>query len=176
MNKLIVSFYFLAIFFISCKNNDTITSTQAEVDTVATIQTEVDNIDTTQNQIEPSDDIMYSSQTISEETAQKARIFLQSYLKEDLNLIDKKYRKFEFYETDLNGDKKNEVFVLLDTPNFCGTGGCTVLFIDSDNKLITDFSGKRTPKWVENVIKNGWLIILTNQGGNAEGKGIKELV
>lgn len=50
------------------------------------------------------------------------------------------------------------------TPYFCGTGGCTILLLDSDLKLISTFSPTKT-LYVEEEMINGWRVILTKYDG-----------
>lgn len=72
------------------------------------------------------------------------------------NIIDTASRKFIFSEQDLNGDGKNEIFVGTTGPYFCGSGGCTILLLDSDGKLINRFTVIGYPVFVTSEKTNGW--------------------
>lgn len=78
---------------------------------------------------------------------------------EDKRVISERDRKFKFYEIDLNEDGKNEIFVNLTSPYFCGTGGCTILLLSNGLELITKFTVTNSPIFVEPTLKNGWKIL-----------------
>lgn len=78
----------------------------------------------------------------------------------DRRAITDDQRKFQFQKIDLNDDGKDEIFVKFGTTYFCGTGGCTVLLLSHDLKLITKFSPTGT-LYVETTTKNGWRTLAT---------------
>jgi len=78
----------------------------------------------------------------------------------DLKLLDSVDRKFSFQEVDLNNDGKKEVFVNFFTPYFCGTGGCSLLLLDSDLNIITRFTVTETPIYISPETRNGWNVLM----------------
>lgn len=92
---------------------------------------------------------------------QKIQEFLRnSYLKSnDLESINPNQRTFKYAEFDLNNDSENEIFVHLNSSYFCGSGGCTILLLSHDLKLITEFTVSNPPILVDNQIENGWKSI-----------------
>ena len=103
---------------------------------------------------------------VKESSVEKIKAFLtDTYLKNDLEILQDIDRKFQYHEVDLNHDGKNEFFVRFMSPYFCGTGGCTFLLLDSDLKLITKFSVTRAPIFVEQTDKNDWAILLVKDSG-----------
>lgn len=101
------------------------------------------------------------------ELVDRVKHYLQEkYLtEEDLRAIEKDQRTFQLNTIDLNGDGKNEVLVNFVSSYFCGTGGCTVLLLDEQLELITEFTVTRTPFYVERTNTNGWREILIRSGG-----------
>jgi len=97
----------------------------------------------------------------------QVRSFLQSYLKEDLNkgLIDTMSRQFQLQVADLNKDGKNETFVGLTGPYFCGSGGCTFLLLDHTGRLNTRFTVASYPVIVDSTFTKGWRDLLVQSGG-----------
>lgn len=95
----------------------------------------------------------------------------QSYLKDDLPFLSENDRKFQMYKVDLNGDGKDEYFVLLMGSYFCGSGGCTFLLLDRYSEIITKFTVMRPPIYVSVEKENGWRKLVVE----SEGK-YKELV
>lgn len=71
---------------------------------------------------------------------------IQSYLADDFlgdrayHMIPQAQRRFEYYPVDLNQDGVDELFIKLVSPYFCGSGGCTILLLDSKMKLIQKFT------------------------------------
>jgi len=92
---------------------------------------------------------------------------LQAKFKDDLekNLIDSLSRQFTYSEIDLNGDGKNEVFVGLTGPYFCGSGGCSFYLLDAEGKTLSDFSVSDYPVVVDSESSNGWKNLLISSGG-----------
>lgn len=74
-------------------------------------------------------------------------------------------RQFQLYQLDLNQDGKPEVFVQLNGTYFCGSGGCTILLLDSQLRPITRFTVTNPPFFVEQTRKNGWRVLLVKSQG-----------
>lgn len=118
---------------------------------------------------DPADSVpagRYGERTASEMTANIVRHALAWQLKSDLekNIIDSGSRKFIFFEYDLNDDGKNEIFVGFTGPYFCGSGGCTELLLDSQGKLITQFTVSGYPVVIDNNKTNGWKDLFIQSG------------
>lgn len=115
----------------------------------------------------------FAPQSVNDELADKIKEYITTkFINEsDLKTLTQEDRKFQIYQIDLNDDGNNEIFVNFITPYFCGTGGCTILLLSDELKLITKFTVTRTPLYAEKEIKNGWKILLTRSGGE-----LKELV
>lgn len=92
---------------------------------------------------------------------------LSEMFKDDLskNLIDKESKKFKLFEYDINQDSKKEIFVGLMGPYFCGSGGCTLLVLDPEGKLINKFTVTDYPISIADSNTKGWNdLILTSNG------------
>ena len=108
----------------------------------------------------------YVSQSVDEDIANNLRNFLvNEYLKNDISLLQKSDRKFQFYKVDLNADGNDEIFVRFLTPYFCGTGGCTFLLLDKYGEIITEFTVMRAPIFIESIKENGWSLLLVKDSG-----------
>ncbi|PJX22880.1 hypothetical protein CAP47_07620 [Psychroflexus sp. S27] len=109
----------------------------------------------------------------NDELGERIKAYLESdFLNDaDLRAIDKEDKQFQIHEIDLNRDGENEIFVNFKTPYFCGTGGCQLLLLTSDLKLVTKFTVTRTPFYVSHKMKNGWSVLEVYSEGN-----LKELV
>lgn len=147
------------LLFSSCNNNQsesnqTQDSEEIEIEGDETISIE----DATVND--------FAKQGVDDELADKIKDYLTTeFMTEgDLRAITEDQRKFQLYKVDLNKDGNEEVFVNFITPYFCGTGGCTVLLLNSDQDLITGFSPTRT-LYVEETLENDWRVILTKTEG-----------
>ncbi|NIG57546.1 hypothetical protein [Chitinophaga sp. Cy-1792] len=81
------------------------------------------------------------------------------------NLIDSSSRKFAMDKYDLDADGNMEVFVALTGPYFCGSGGCTLLLLNNNGKLIDKFTVSGTPVMIGNEKTNGWSNLLIESGG-----------
>lgn len=136
------------VFFSSCNNN-----------TSENKQTEVENNETI--------DTNYALQNVDDNLANKVKEYITTkFLTEaDLRAISKEDRHFQLYKSDLNNDGSEEIFVNFGTSYFCGTGGCTVLLLNSQLELITKFSPTQT-LYISDEIVNGWAILLTNAEGD----------
>lgn len=89
-----------------------------------------------------------------------ANALINEHLKSDIKILTESDRKFQLYKTDLNNDGKNETFVRLMSPYFCGSGGCTFLLLDNLGELITKFTVTRPPFFIESSMENGWKTLL----------------
>ena len=107
------------------------------------------------------------SESVNDPLALKLKKYLaEEYLTEaDNRAIEEKDRIFQLYEIDLNNDGKKEVFVNFVSPYFCGSGGCTLLLLNPDLKLITKLTVTRTPIYAENELANGYKKLLNESGG-----------
>ena len=109
----------------------------------------------------------YAKKSVDDELADKVKNYITTtFLTEaDLRAITQDQRHFQLYKIDVNNDGNEEVFVNFATSYFCGTGGCTVLLLDSNLKLITRFSPTRT-LYDEKKAENEWRILLTQTEGD----------
>jgi hypothetical protein len=116
-----------------------------------------------QNEASTQKPAVVTAGTVENVSSELSGGYLRTAFKEDLNkgLIDTLSRSYLLSETDLNDDGKMEIFVGLQGPYFCGSGGCTVLLLDNAGKLITRFtvtdypirtSGERTKEWKNLVL------------------------
>ena len=159
MNKSI--FNIIAIIFLlfsSCQNPENSGSTANEADTTVT-----DSLSAS----EKKPDEEYKPNTFNESTALLVKLTLQDRFKEDLknDFIDTLSKKYIFFEEDLNGDSKNEIFVGLTGPFFCGSGGCSILLLNNQGDLITAFSVSEYPVIISNSSSNGWKDLYINSNG-----------
>lgn len=108
----------------------------------------------------------YNPNTTDKEVAGIVATSLQQLFKEDLakELIPTDNRKFIFYQYDLNGDGKKEIFVGLTGMYFCGSGGCTALLLTNAGKLIDTFTVVDYPIIIDTQKTNGWdnLLMMSN--------------
>lgn len=108
----------------------------------------------------------------ADSTVQKLKNFLiTDFLKNDLQFLKEDDRKFQYENIDLNGDAVPETFVRFSSSYFCGSGGCTFLLLDSNQKVITKFTVMDAPIYIDKTIKNGWKVLVVKDYGK-----VKELV
>ncbi len=79
--------------------------------------------------------------------------------------------------TDLSGDGRNDVLVLMQSPYWCGTGGCTLLvFQRVDDKFVmrSATSVVREPIYQAGTRSDGWrnLVVTRGGGGGPVGYGL----
>ena len=70
--------------------------------------------------------------------------------------------------TDLNGDGQDDAVVLLEGPEWCGTGGCTLLVLRGDAKgfgLLSRSTVSRNPVRVLGSSQQGWRDLMVNTQG-----------
>jgi len=108
----------------------------------------------------------YSPHNSNIEVAAKIRKFLtEDLLKDDLKLMTKADRKFQYEEVDLNEDGKNEYLVGLRSPYFCGTGGCSFYLLNNDGSVITYFSVSEAPFIALSQKTKGWKDLIVRSNG-----------
>jgi len=174
MQKLIFSFIVLTL-LISCdqkissvKKEDTKQKTETK-----TIDTTTENKSSKSELIDPDPDDgvppeRYSPHNSNIEVAGKIRGYLtNNLLKDELKLMEKDQRKFQYEEVDLNGDGKKEYLVGFKNSYFCGSGGCTYYLLHNDGSVITIFTVARAPFIAMIVSKtNGWKDLLVKSDGS----------
>ncbi|ATP57142.1 hypothetical protein CPT03_11995 [Pedobacter ginsengisoli] len=103
-----------------------------------------------------------------ENTVNLVKQVLNVMFKDDVskNLIEEKSRKFKFFEYDLNDDQKKEILVGLSGSYFCGSGGCTILLLDSQGKLINKFTVTEAPVLITPTTTSGWKDLILHSNGN----------
>ena len=142
---------FAGLLLASCKNQNS-TETSTETDDINTQK---------QIYVESEDEKEYARFLDKIEN-----FILTEYLTErDLRTISNEQRKFQLQQIDLNNDGKKEIFINLVTSYFCGTGGCTVLLLNDNLELITEFTVTRTPIYVEKTVENGWRVLMVQSEG-----------
>lgn len=164
-NSIIITVLILVIFQ-SCGGNDssnsdnstgnTDTATVTIKDTM-TIPATVDSTISAKEQADKAD----------QSTQEMIRAYLREKYKTDLskNLIEEASRKFIFHRIDLNGDGEKEVFVGFTGPYFCGSGGCSILLLDSKGEKLTQFSVTDYPVHIAASSTKGWKDLLLSSAG-----------
>ncbi|MFY8111651.1 MAG: hypothetical protein ACOVKP_06555 [Flavobacterium sp.] len=118
---------------------------------------------------DPTDTIpagSYGISSSSSKTADLIRLTLKELYKDDLakNFIDDNSKRFIFFEYDLNEDGKKEILVGLTGGYFCGTGGCTLLLLDDQGNVVTQFSVSGNPVVIDTTKTNGWKDLFIYSG------------
>jgi len=75
---------------------------------------------------------------------------------------------FHYALADLNGDKRDDAIALLVGPDWCGTGGCTMLVFratDAGYAFVSDSSITREPIRVSPDTSNGWYNLIVDTKG-----------
>ncbi len=118
-------------------------------------------------EVSASDHPTISEPTVNEDLANRLKPFLsENYLTDaDRRAIREKDRKFQFYEIDLNNDGKKEIFINFPTRYFCGSGGCTLLLLNSDLEIISKFTVTQTPLYAVDEMENGYKKLYVESGG-----------
>jgi len=159
-----ISFFILFQLSTGCKDRESDESVSVEnadavTTTGATVKEEVD----TSKILVP---VAYEPASVNDALAEKIKQLLKNdYLKADIGVIDTSDRKFNIYEVDLNNDQTKETFVNLYTPYFCGTGGCTVLLLDNNLKLMNRFTVTETPLYIDPAFQSKWKVIYVKSKG-----------
>ena len=169
MNKTLIIFALCIMFGIfGCNSNDK-KVTGVKKDSVSVKENKSVTKKDTAYDADPTDTIpgdRYGINSSSKQTADLVRLTLQDKYKSDLekNLIDSLSRKFIFFEYDLNGDSKKEIFIGLTGPYFCGSGGCSIMLVDNQGNEITNFTVSEYPVVIDNNKSKEWndLFILSN--------------
>jgi hypothetical protein len=173
MKKILsASLIVITFFSVSCKEQSYKNSTKKVEVNTDIIQAEIDPESKT-NSEQKSLSFEFAKQSVNDKLAIEIKNYITTKLLtiEDLKLISEDQRKFQIYQIDLNNDGENEIFVNFITSYFCGSGGCTILLLNNQLKPITKFTVTRTPLFAEQILKNGWRILLTKSEGE-----LKELV
>lgn len=149
-----ISFLLFLIAF-SCKE----TKEPTAVLTLSDSQKEIKKDTVNTNEFHP--------QTVNDALALKIKGFLnQEYLKNhDQNAITPDQKHFQLYPFDLNNDAKKEVFVYLNSTYFCGSGGCTILLLSDELKLITKFTVTNPPIFVQPSETKEWKTLFIKSEG-----------
>jgi hypothetical protein len=87
--------------------------------------------------------ISFAQQNDTATTAKLQKILAARYVK-----VPPENRRFIYNEVDLNDDGKNEVLVGLIGMEFCGSGGCTMLVLNKDYKVVTSITLVKYPVYV----------------------------
>jgi hypothetical protein len=170
MNKTLIILAVSVIFGISGCNSNEKKVTKEKKDSVSVKE----NISVTKKDTaydaDPTDTIpgdRYGINSSSKQTADLVRLTLQDKYKSDLekNLIDSLSRKFIFFEYDLNGDSKKEIFIGLTGPYFCGSGGCSIMLLDNQGNEITNFTVSDYPVVIDNNKSKEWKDLFILSGG-----------
>jgi hypothetical protein len=173
MKKILsASLIVITFFSVSCKEqSDKNSKKKVEVNTDK-IKAEIDSESKT-NSEQKNLSFEFAKQSVNDKLAIEIKNYIITKLLtiEDLKLIPEDQRKFQIYQIDLNNDGENEIFVNFITSYFCGSGGCTILLLNNQLKTITKFTATRTPLFAEQMLKNGWRILLTKSEGE-----LKEMV
>lgn len=171
MKKIFLTFAIL-VFLSSCDQKKTKEDSTSVKDNI-----EVNKVEkTTESKSElvdpdPDDGVppeRYSPHNSNIEVAGKIRGYLtNNLLKDELKLITKDQRKFQYEEVDLNGDGENEYLVGFKNSYFCGSGGCTYYLLHNDGSVITIFTVAHAPFIALIVSKtNGWKDLLVKSDGS----------
>lgn len=121
--------------------------------------------------IEPLEEVFELQEPKANAVASEIVIGVSNYIKHklltdsELKSIPSLDRQFKVYAIDLNGDGKKEIFVSLTGTYFCGSGGCTLLLLDSNFSLITKFTVMQGPIFVEPIAENEWKVLTVKSGG-----------
>jgi hypothetical protein len=74
-------------------------------------------------------------------------------------------RVFVYGLADLNSDNQKEIFVLLNSSDYCGSGGCTAFLLSSSGEKIARFTVSETPIGVAGSKTKGWSdLVITSRG------------
>jgi hypothetical protein len=124
-----------------------------------------------QDSVKPTDS---KKDTIPQTDASKNNAFIVSKIKDvlvnnvyksEIGLIPKENRKFYFSAVDINSDGFNEYFVAFSNSYFCGSGGCTVVLLNSEFKPKQTFTVVSYPIIVLNTKTKGWNDLVMHSGG-----------
>lgn len=111
----------------------------------------------------------YGINTYGTITENRIRASFQTLFKDDLekDIIPDLSKKFIFFEYDLNGDSKKEIFAGLSGPYFCGSGGCTIYLFNNDGIVLTRFTVADYPIVISDSKTKGFKdLIIQSDGKN----------
>ncbi len=91
---------------------------------------------------------------------------MNQLLKDDLKIMSKNQRKFQYEEVDLNGDSKKEYLIGFKNSYFCGSGGCTYYLLQNNGAVITIFTISDAPFIALNSTTNGWRDLLVKSNSS----------
>jgi len=147
------------LFLAACNSNDSKTATTT-TDTTAVTQTmDIEDPD-------PTDSIPaneYGVNTYGKATTELVTKKLQDMFASET--IEDASRRFIFFEYDLNDDGQKEIFVGLTGPFFCGSGGCTILLLNSIGDLLTKFTVSETPVIIADTKTKEWKDLMIYSAG-----------
>lgn len=161
MKKIVLLGYSIALIIAGCQSNNK-TGTADSTATDTTIRdTSFSNSDTS-HQVSNSKDELYTGNAVS-----MSRTYLQTSLKDDLSkgIIDSVSRRYMVHEFDLDDDGNKEIFVSLTGTYFCGSGGCNIVLLSSEGKLITNFTVSEIPFIIVPEVTKGWRDLLIQSRG-----------
>jgi hypothetical protein len=116
----------------------------------------------------------FTQQTSARATTTDLRSFLVSYLGASSSDTDRADSRYLTATVDLNGDGQPETIVYLLGNNWCGSGGCTMLVLTTQNahyKVMTRITITQLPIRVLSTSTNGWrdLAVTVAGGGILHG-------
>lgn len=160
MKKLFLAAGCLALLYTSACNPNKSTDTDHNLDTV---MVPGDTVGKTKE----TDTLWatYLANSGNPKTAELVAKVLRERLKDRLDNTETEYRKFSFYEADLNGDGNKEIFVGLNTIPFCGSGGCSAYLLSSQGQVITYFTVVGFPFEIRKEKTNGWADLVVASDG-----------
>ena len=91
--------------------------------------------------------------------------FLKSELSDEIDFISEDDRMYSAEHADINQDGKDEIFVALVSPYFCGTGGCTWYILNPDFTLLGKYSVSDFPIYISNTQSNGYRDLYVKSDG-----------
>lgn len=170
MNKTLMILTVCILFGISGCNSNEKKVTGEKKDSVPVKENKSVTKKDTAYDADPTDTIpgnRYGINSSSKQTGDLVRLTLQNKFRSDLdkNLIDSLSRKFIFFEYDLNGDSKKEIFVGLTGPYFCGSDGCSIMLLDNQGNEITNFTVSDYPVVIDNNKSKEWNDLFISSGG-----------
>ena len=63
---------------------------------------------------------------------------------------------FKYGLADLNGNGHQEIYILMQHPYFCGSGGCSGYLFDDQGNLLSEMTVTREPVLVSDHMSHGW--------------------